>query len=85
MDELNQTAFESGDSAAYIVLSHEYGHAVQNYLRLMNSSTPIRTQELQADCLAGVFFAGSEYAGALEPGDVEEAISSAYASGDRDY
>lgn len=84
MDGMSQLAFKFGDSAAYIVLAHEYGHSVQRFLGLSNR-IPTRTKELQADCLAGAFFAGSEYAGLLERGDLEEAILSAFNSGDNEY
>lgn len=85
MREMSQMAFEFGDSAAYFALAHEYGHSVQNHLGLLNRGIPTRDLELQADCLAGVFFAGSKYAKILEPGDLEEGRLAAFINGDGDY
>lgn len=85
MGAMSQLAYEIGDSAAYVVLAHEYGHSVQRHLGLLNQGIPTRDLELQADCLAGTFFAGAKYAEVLEPGDLEEGMFSAFNSGDYDF
>lgn len=85
MGAMSQLAYEIGDSAAYVVLAHEYGHSVQRHLGLFNQRIPTRDLELQADCFAGTFFALAEYVGALETGDLEEGMFSAFNSGDYDF
>lgn len=92
-DELtSRFGAEGGDLAIAYVIAHEFGHHVQTALgvseRVQQESQqdPSRQndlsvrQELQADCLAGVW-AHSQIAD-LEPGDVEEALSAAAAVGD---
>jgi predicted metalloprotease len=43
------------DMAAVLVLAHEYGHAVQTRLGIIDRSTPTIVAEQQADCFAGAF------------------------------
>jgi len=43
------------DMAAVLVLAHEFGHAVQTRLRIVNQATPTIVSEQQADCFAGAF------------------------------
>lgn len=49
--------YQTGDVYVYFIVAHEWGHAVQNRLdvRLQDVSN-----ELQADCLAGVGLKGAE-------------------------
>ena len=86
-----------GDFAEAYVIAHEVGHHVQtltgvtgqvNDLRRRGQSVegatgPLVRQELQADCYAGVWahHAQQKYSW-LEPGDIEEALSTASAIGD---
>lgn len=42
-----------GDSAALLVVAHEYAHGVQNFVGLQS---PNPYHELQADCMAGYYF-----------------------------
>ena len=81
-----------GDFAAAYVVAHEVGHHVQNLLGILDESqrgaqqgaesAAVRT-ELQADCFSGVWAAyEQEVFGALEQGDVEEAVNAAGQIGD---
>lgn len=84
-----------GDFALGYVLAHEIGHHVQNQLgisqdarRQMAGASKAEAnrisvkQELQADCLAGVWGWHMQRAGILEGGDLEEALNTATAIGD---
>jgi predicted metalloprotease len=82
---MTRLANSQGDAAAYYGLAHEYGHSVQNQLGLFNQNIPLVRLELQADCLAGVFFAATDRVGILEPGDLEEGMVTAKMMGDYDY
>ena len=85
-----------GDFAQAYVIAHEVGHHVQTLLgishevrdaqrragRAEGNALSVR-QELQADCLAGVWaHHGHRTRQILEPGDVEEALGAAAAIGD---
>ncbi|HXG94678.1 MAG TPA: neutral zinc metallopeptidase [Blastocatellia bacterium] len=61
-----------GDFAFIVILAHEWGHAIQKRLGLTAGPTIYR--ELQADCLAGAFAKAARTAGALDPGDIDEAV-----------
>jgi predicted metalloprotease len=87
MDDLNRLGGE-GDFALAYVVAHEVGHHVQNLLnpnkmRSKKSQSESIGIELQADCFAGVWahHANNER-DFLEPGDIEEAITTAAAVGD---
>ncbi len=97
MKEL-QTKFgaEGGDFALAYVLAHEVGHHVQNLLgtsgKVQNRMSDLNATEanklsvaleLQADFYAGVWAHHNQAINdALEPGDIEEALSAASAVGD---
>jgi len=82
---------EGGDFAMAYVVAHEFGHHVQMALGIaeqveqMGAQDPSRRndlsvrQELQADCLAGVWANSS---GDIQEGDIQEALSAAAAVGD---
>lgn len=81
-----------GDFADAYVVAHEVGHHVQDLLGILEESqrgaqqgadsASVRT-ELQADCFAGVWASyEQEMFGALEQGDVEEAVNAAQQIGD---
>jgi predicted metalloprotease len=84
----------SGDFAWAYVIAHEMGHHVQNITgtndqvaRLEGADPSSRNElsvrtELQADCYAGVWAATVFEAGALEPGDLDEAFTASEAVGD---
>ncbi len=86
----------SGDFAAAYVVAHEVAHHVQNELGILGEANRIRAQsstaqsnaisvriELQADCFSGIWarYAEARF-GALEPGDLDEALNAARQIGD---
>ncbi len=85
-----------GDFAAAYVIAHEVGHHVQNLLGILPEVNKARSQagedesnrlsvmvELQADCFAGAWARHAEARfGALEPGDIDEALNAAGRIGD---
>lgn len=92
--ELRDRFGSPGDFAQAYVIAHELGHHVQH---LLGIDTAVQTaqredagqanelsvrQELQADCLAGVWGYTAEERGLLEAGDLEEALRAAAAIGD---
>ena len=93
-NDLAQRFGAPGDFAQAYVIAHEVGHHVQNLLGVFEDGQRRRQQgadpnqvsveqELQADCLAGVWghFA-QRRPGLLEPGDLEEGLAAAAAIGD---
>jgi uncharacterized protein len=92
--ELHRRFGAPGDFAQAYVIAHEIGHHVQNLLginadvRRMSEEDPDRAndlsvrQELQADCLAGVWAHTIYERGDLETGDLEEGLGAAAAVGD---
>jgi uncharacterized protein len=92
--ELERRFGAPGDFAQAYVLAHEIGHHVQNLLgvnaqvREEQQRNPDRQnelsirQELQADCLAGVWGHSTYQRGILESGDLEEGLRAAAAVGD---
>jgi len=96
-DELARRFAASGDFAQAYVIAHEVGHHVQTLLgvsarvnaarqrgeRLAGANGLQVRQELQADCLAGVWAHHAQRRlDWLEPGDLEEALNAANAIGD---
>jgi predicted metalloprotease len=76
----------AGDFADAYVIAHEVGHHVQDMAGALTSSggnaNSVR-QELQADCLAGVWgYYAKQKQQLVEPGDMEEALNAASAIGD---
>jgi predicted metalloprotease len=74
-----------GDFAQAYVVAHEVGHHVQNLLgALSNAGGNAQSvqQELQADCLAGVWGHSAGGRKFLEEGDVDEGLRAAAAIGD---
>ena len=94
--ELKNRFQAPGDFAQAYVIAHEVGHHVQNLLGISKKVQDARSraskkegnrlsvlQELQADCLAGVWANHADKARhILESGDVEEALNAASAIGD---
>lgn len=83
-----------GPFAEAYVIAHEYGHHVQNLFGVLNTSGMIRDSgpdseivftELQADCLAGIWFHNATNTGYLEPitrDELIQALDAAVAVGD---
>jgi predicted metalloprotease len=83
---------QGGDFAIAYVVGHEFGHHIQTVLGISDrvqqlsqqdpsQRNPLSVrQELQADCLAGVW--ANSATTDLEPGDIEEALDAAAAVGD---
>ncbi|MEK1904597.1 MAG: neutral zinc metallopeptidase [Pseudomonas sp.] len=95
--ELETRFAAAGDFAQAYVIAHEIGHHVQTLLgvsakvsaarqrgeKLEGDNGLLVRQELQADCLAGVWaFHAQQRLNWLEDGDVEEALNAANAIGD---
>jgi len=95
--EMEQRFAAAGDFAQAYVIAHEVGHHVQTLLgvsakvnaarqsgqRVEGDGGLLVRQELQADCLAGVWAHHAQKRHAwLEPGDLEEALNAAAAIGD---
>jgi uncharacterized protein len=93
--DLSQRFGAPGDFARAYVIAHEIGHHVQNQLGLMrevekksaDASDRVRNalsvrQELQADCLAGVWGHSAQQRGALDTRDIEQGIAAAASVGD---
>ena len=95
-DDLKRRHGAPGDFAQAYVIAHEVGHHVQN---LLGTSQQVRTaqrglgkadanalsvsQELQADCYAGLWgYHADRSRQVLERGDLEEALAAASAIGD---
>lgn len=64
-----------GDAFVYMVISHEWGHAIQARL---DQALISLSAELQADCLAGAILTGASNDGTvtMEPGDRGEIFTS---------
>ena len=83
-----QPMMESGDFAMATVAAHEVGHHVQNELGILEAKeagqldTLSLQTELQADCFAGVWGYTAYYEGLVESGDLDEAMSISWESGD---
>jgi uncharacterized protein len=95
--EMSQRFSAAGDFAQAYVIAHEIGHHVQTLLgvsakiqaarqqgrQMEGDSGLLVRQELQADCLAGVWANNAQKRlNWLEPGDIEEALNAANAIGD---
>lgn len=95
--EMSQRFKAAGDFAQAYVIAHEVGHHVQTLLgvsakvdaarksgqQMEGANGLLVRQELQADCLAGVWaYNAQKRLNWLEPGDIEEALNAANAIGD---
>lgn len=85
-EDLRDRFGAAGDFAEAYVIAHEVGHHVQNVTGKLahggGNEASVR-QELQADCLAGVWgYWAREKQQLVDPGDAEEALAAASAIGD---
>jgi predicted metalloprotease len=89
--ELDRRFGAPGDFAQAYVIAHEIGHHVQNLtgnlargggLSRRTANAQSVRQELQADCLAGVWGYAAARRNRLDPGDAEEGLTAAAAIGD---
>lgn len=78
---LMEKGYANGDTWPYLVIAHEWGHAIQD--RLGDSLTE-KASELQADCLAGAALFGAAADGELilETGDQKELAAGLNVLGD---
>lgn len=92
---IKQFGAQEGDFVMSYVISHEVGHHVQKCLGILDdvhrqqqslSTTQANAMsvrlELMADYLAGVVAKDQEGKGYLDPGDIDEAIATAWVIGD---
>ncbi len=84
-NDLDRRFGAPGDFAQAYVIAHEVGHHVQNLFGALSSSggnaESVR-QELQADCLAGMWGRSAASRDKLDTGDVAEGLAAAAAIGD---
>jgi predicted metalloprotease len=96
-EDMRERLGGGGDFAHAYVIAHEVGHHVQTLLgysrevdearqegrSVEGAEGPLVRQELQADCLAGVWaYHAQERHRWLDPGDAEQALATATAIGD---
>jgi predicted metalloprotease len=89
--QLQQQFGATGDLAAQYIVTHKYGHHVQNLRGISERVNQLSAQdpsnanrysialELQADCYGGVWARDAEQRGQLDPGDLDEALRAAAA------
>ena len=74
-----------GDYAVVSIIAHEWGHAIQNLLGVLNNGDYTIQIELQADCFAGAY---TNYANErstkirLDDSDIEEGANALFHAGD---
>jgi predicted metalloprotease len=85
-DELSsRLGAAGGDVAEAYVIAHEVGHHVQNELDLLTfegGNEASVTQELQADCFAGLWLGSLKGSGVLAEEEIREALDAASSVGD---
>lgn len=75
---LEHLSREHGAAAAAVVLAHEYGHALQERMGLLDGSVPTILLEQQADCVAGAWLGRAASGGSsvlqLDESDVRTSL-----------
>jgi predicted metalloprotease len=79
-----QSATLGTDAALAVVVAHEHGHHIQNLARIWEEDPWPIQEELQADCLAGVWASSLVTEDSLEPGDVGEILDTLWDVADPD-
>lgn len=80
---LHEKALTQGDFASVAIMAHEWGHLNQERVGLGLSATRVqKSNELHADCHAGVFTAVQELQGHLDVGDAKLAFDTFCKGGD---
>jgi hypothetical protein len=80
---LHEKALTQGDFASVAIVAHEWGHLNQARVGLAPSVTRVqKSNELHADCHAGVFTAVQELQGHLDVGDANLAFDTFCKGGD---
>lgn len=72
--------YNAGDFSAAMLVAHEFGHAMQPYV--IGDFRLLRTRELFADCMAGVWGNSLYHRNELEGNDLYEAMRTLYDIGD---
>ena len=72
------------DFAIAVVIAHEWGHHIQRLVPIAARVGSLVERELQADCLAGKYAAHAATRGWLDEGDLDEALTVSWNSGDED-
>ncbi|MBB4711619.1 hypothetical protein ACIQNT_06995 [Streptomyces luteogriseus] len=80
--DLMRFGYRYGDAFVYLVVAHEWGHAIQNRL---DAQLQTMDAELQADCLAGAELEGAAQDGTVvfEAGDVDEVYTALVRDADK--
>lgn len=79
---LREVTDNFGLYAGVAVLSHEWGHFIQDQLGLLRTDRPLRRIELQADCFSGSFTKYLSDSGQLADGEYESGRQLFYSVGD---
>lgn len=74
-------SYAAGDFSAAMLVAHEYGHNLQAHY-ISGDYRLLRTRELHADCLAGVWGKSLYQRNELEGNDLYEAMRTLYDTGD---
>jgi uncharacterized protein len=77
--------YSIGDFAVAAAIAHEWGHAIQDQIGVLNSGASSVDTELQADCFAGAYaeyISNSSELLTLEEGDIQEGAETFFTLGD---
>ncbi len=74
-----------GDMAPALMVAHEFAHSIQSELGIRTAQYTVPRIEKHADCWAGVWARNAGERGLLDPGDVQEAVNTAFLVGDSQF